>query len=621
MRLAVIMTKSRKLKRNLLEISKTEAGQYSVTAPEHKGLVLSGGGAKGISYLGMIQALQERGKIKNLTHVSGASAGAMTASILAVGMDIKDIKKLIEGLDITKLLDNSGVGFRARGDRFRNILDVIYMMQMKKHLESVQQPIPPEQQMNYGILKQKIALYEDKLSRAGIVINNVDDIINLTKSVKDLEKLDKALNSIPTELKGAKGEQLENPRITLGDLGRLRELLPEENKHLIKNLSVVVTNQTKHELERYSEDSTPQQSIAQVVQWSGAHPVLFVPGRNAKGEYIADGGILDNMPEIEGLDREEVLCVKAEAGTAFEDRVNKAKQSAMEAISWFKARMDSLVEATIGGKWLHATSSVLNREKVYYNIDNMIYINTGEVTTTNTSPTPEQRARAVKNGYDQTMQLLDSHKQTFDHPLMAILYIGHDKLKDALIDEKSEKEIFEASAHAQAILHLQEQIVKEMNDGDYNSVQNYLDQIEDILTVDAKMDDIQKEKAFALCIKQVNFLSEGKLGTYLNKVEAEAKAAAEPSWATKILNLLWAPIEWVVSLFKGPAQDFKVEVQPEPVKVSTPENQETVSNQKDINPAIEYRKIMTEGRREHTDPSPSLQEKESVGLSTTFGGH
>ncbi|HAT5043457.1 TPA: VipD, partial [Legionella pneumophila] len=67
--------------------------------------------------------------------------------------------------------------------------------------------------------------------------------------------------------------------------------------------------------------------------------------------------------------------------------------------------------------------------------------------------------------------------------------------------------------------------------------------------------------------------------------------------------------------------DFKVEVQPEPVKVSTSENQETVSNQKDINPAVEYRKIIAEVRREHTDPSPSLQEKERVGLSTTFGGH
>ncbi|AOW53429.1 hypothetical protein BE845_09225 [Legionella pneumophila subsp. pneumophila] len=87
------------------------------------------------------------------------------------------------------------------------------------------------------------------------------------------------------------------------------------------------------------------------------------------------------------------------------------------------------------------------------------------------------------------------------------------------------------------------------------------------------------------------------------------------------MNLLWAQIEWVVSLFKGPAQDFKVEVQPEPVKVSTSEHQETVSNQKDINPALEYRKIMAEGRLEHTEPPASLQEKESVGLSTTFGGH
>ncbi|HFF3085525.1 hypothetical protein [Legionella pneumophila] len=45
--------------------------------------------------------------MKNLTHVGGASAGAMAASILAVGMDIKGLKKLIKGLGIIKLLDES----------------------------------------------------------------------------------------------------------------------------------------------------------------------------------------------------------------------------------------------------------------------------------------------------------------------------------------------------------------------------------------------------------------------------------------------------------------------------------------------------------------------------------
>ena len=105
----------RKLKRPFT-LTKIENGPYLLTPPQHKGLVLSGGGAKGIGYAGMIHSMDQRGIIKGLTHVSGASAGAMTASLLAVGMSSGNITKLVNELDILKLLDRDG--FDVSGCRY-----------------------------------------------------------------------------------------------------------------------------------------------------------------------------------------------------------------------------------------------------------------------------------------------------------------------------------------------------------------------------------------------------------------------------------------------------------------------------------------------------------------------
>ncbi len=558
------MTKSKQLKREKVRITCDETGQYVVQAEKHRGLVCSGGGAKGIAYMGMLKALQERGYLEQLTHVSGASAGAMTASLIAVGMSPEDMTKLVTELDIKKLLDVQGVGFRAKGDSFRNFLDVIYMMQIKNHLQDLPKPIPAHLEINYVQLCNKVGLYEQALAEQGIVINNVDDVINLVKSTESIQKMNSALAMVPQQIVDQNGKELENPRITLGDLGVLRELLPDENKHRIKNLSVAVTNQTKKKLERYSEDSTPQQSIAQVVQWSGAHPVLFVPGKNAKGEFVADGGILDNMPEIEGLDREEVLCVKAEAAKAYEARVQKAERHMPEMVSSFKQALDSIINFAIGGEWLKATAALLNREKVFHHMDNMIYINTGEVTTTTTAPTDEQRKQAIENGYEQTSAQLDKHRKTFSHPLLAVLYVGIDRLDQTMIDEQHNPELLHAAAYAKIITRVQEQIVQEINLGDYDHIQNYTQQIESFFTDKEhqhliNVNEEQKEQILALCYKQVNHLTDGKFLEYMSKIAAKEIEDSQPGWGVRILSFLLKPIEWVLSLFKSssPAIDEK----------------------------------------------------------------
>lgn len=551
------MSKNKQLKREKVSIICDENGQYTVQAEKHRGLVCSGGGAKGIAYMGMLKALQERGYLEQLTHVSGASAGAMTASLIAVGMSPEDMTKLVNELDIKKLLDVQGVGFRAKGDTFRNLLEVIYTMQINNHLKGLPKPIPAHLEKNYMQLSSKVRLYEHALSEEGIEVNNVDDVIKLAKSMESIKKMNEAMATVPQQIMGHNGEELENPRLSLGDLGLLRELLPVTEKHQIKNLSVAVTNQTKKELERYSENSTPHQSIAQVVQWSGAHPVLFVPGRNAKGEFVADGGILDNMPEIDGLNREEVLCVKAEASGAYEARVQKAERHLPEIVSAFKQTVDSVINYAIGGQWLKATTALLNREKVFHHIDNMIYINTGEVTTITTAPTEEQKKQVITNGYEQTLVQLDKHRKTFSHPLLALLYVGIDRLDQTMLDTLDEEDnpnLFHSSAYAKIITRVQEQMVDEITRGQYKYIQSYTKVIEDQLRDYSRLIDLnaeQKEQVLALCYKQVNHLTDGKFLEHMAKVAAQELAATQPGWGVRILNFLLKPIEWVLSLFKS----------------------------------------------------------------------
>lgn len=70
-------------------------------------LIFEGGGVKGVAYAGALKALNERGKCANLKRVAGASAGSMTALMLALGINQEQIFHEILDLDFSKFLDDS----------------------------------------------------------------------------------------------------------------------------------------------------------------------------------------------------------------------------------------------------------------------------------------------------------------------------------------------------------------------------------------------------------------------------------------------------------------------------------------------------------------------------------
>lgn len=67
---------------------------------------LAGGGVLGIGEVGALSRwIDHGGNLKNITHIAGASIGAVLAIAVAAGADIDWIKKLMDGLDLKKFRD------------------------------------------------------------------------------------------------------------------------------------------------------------------------------------------------------------------------------------------------------------------------------------------------------------------------------------------------------------------------------------------------------------------------------------------------------------------------------------------------------------------------------------
>lgn len=79
---------------------------------EIKNLVFEGGGMKGIAYAGAIRELERRGLLGGVTQVAGASAGAITAAFLAVGVDAAELEEILRETDFSQFMDGKGWVFR-----------------------------------------------------------------------------------------------------------------------------------------------------------------------------------------------------------------------------------------------------------------------------------------------------------------------------------------------------------------------------------------------------------------------------------------------------------------------------------------------------------------------------
>ncbi|UBM60863.1 patatin-like phospholipase family protein [Marinilongibacter aquaticus] len=81
--------------------------------PQFRNLVMEGGGTKGIAYGGALMELEEKGMLKSVIRVAGTSAGAIQASLLAIGYSAKEIAAILNQTPVESFNDGGFVASNA----------------------------------------------------------------------------------------------------------------------------------------------------------------------------------------------------------------------------------------------------------------------------------------------------------------------------------------------------------------------------------------------------------------------------------------------------------------------------------------------------------------------------
>ncbi len=74
---------------------------------QFRNLVFEGGGVKGIAYAGAVKVLEDKGYLTEIRRVAGTSAGAITATLLSVGVASQDVAGILSGTNFRTFMDDS----------------------------------------------------------------------------------------------------------------------------------------------------------------------------------------------------------------------------------------------------------------------------------------------------------------------------------------------------------------------------------------------------------------------------------------------------------------------------------------------------------------------------------
>lgn len=220
-------------------------------------LVFSGGGAKGIVYPGAYRAMLETGLLEGVNEISGASAGAITAAFIAVGLPILSLREKSLTINMMDLM-----GARHLRQRRKGALRLI-SRDGKAMQEFIQRSI-------LGSVREFFS--EDAFENALIEPDVREQIM-----------------SIKNKIKG------DNQTFTFGDLALLHRYFPK----CFKNLTVNVVKYPGGEIQLCNSTHTPDLDIALACRASASIPMVLDPVPltiDGVESFYLDGGIGDNLP-------------------------------------------------------------------------------------------------------------------------------------------------------------------------------------------------------------------------------------------------------------------------------------------------------------------------------------
>ncbi|WP_411391427.1 patatin-like phospholipase family protein [Pseudomonas sp. MPB23] len=282
-----------------------------LSPPAASHLVLSGGGAKGITFPGMVQSLESAGKLNGIKVISGSSAGAISATLLASGMGAKAFGALSNSIDLPSLLNSKDpltAWLQTASTKLGQLAGRLpgpagnisqLLLTMMPRLQTEAQPL--EEMMRNESRKAILA--------------HIADTPRATRPAEVMKIAD---------------------RLSAGGAPTFRDL-EVLSRHIpaIKQLNITGTGMFdgRPQLVVFNASLTPDMDIARAARISGSLPVLFKSpteqghGFQAAGAGTAfqDGGLLLNTPAPgiiqhtfaqSPLSKDESLIVKFESESA-----------------------------------------------------------------------------------------------------------------------------------------------------------------------------------------------------------------------------------------------------------------------------------------------------------------
>ncbi len=272
-----------------LQIARGADGRVSLSAPPPpvREITFSGGGGKGAALPGAVRALENSGVLKEVTTVTGASVGSMTAAMVAAGMtgaefatignDPSVSGQIKQGKNMAEVLFGGGLDGTGLENLVRANLD--------------------------ATLRKRITEY-------------------VQRQTAEAKPVDPALLAILNRLADGKAGP------TFGDLRVLSKVIPAVKEVVISGSFMAqvdpktgkpVPGTEAAQLMIFSADTTPDLEVALAVHASAALPPVFkpvdIPLPSGITARFQDGGVMNNAPTLASIDAERELDPMPDKGS------------------------------------------------------------------------------------------------------------------------------------------------------------------------------------------------------------------------------------------------------------------------------------------------------------------
>lgn len=257
-------------------------------------LSLSGGGALGVIYLGVIRYLLTEKYIDNIKNISGNSIGAVFALLIALKMPYEQIedysRKMIE------LCNNENID----QDSIKNILNYNGALNSIKYVEGIKEFIFQE----YGLERMTFMDISKKLGinlyiSATKITNNIDDVNNINKifsleNTPDVCVIDAvaASISVPFAFKPYKINDDYYVDGNLSDNLPIKAFNNFQNVDIKNILSIIIgNNDESFELNEYNENTSLLEYMATI------YKLILINISNSTNKCLSNSLIIkDNLP-------------------------------------------------------------------------------------------------------------------------------------------------------------------------------------------------------------------------------------------------------------------------------------------------------------------------------------